>query len=547
MARQDYRTRLMPPTPIQMKIVTLCASKRSGRALALASLLLLPAALFAQLRSPTYGWNLGNTMEADGGVGSWAPAPTQALINAVAAAGFNTIRIPCAWDTNANHSNNQINATYMAQVKQVVDWCYAKNLTVIINCHWDGGWLDSTLANGYNSTVNTKMNTYWTQIANTFQTYDSRLLFAAANEPPVSDANGMATLKTYYQTFINAVRATGGNNTSRWLVLSGPSVSIDLSSQLFTTMPNDSTSGRLIVEVHHYPYQWALMNKDADWGKMFYFWGQGYHHATRTDRNSTWGEEADLDSQLQKAYDSFVSRGIPVLMGEFGAIRRIGLSDLTGTDLNLHLASRTYYDKTVVDKANAKGVRPVYWDEGYTGSNGFAVFDRNTNGFVDADSARALVGGAALPPPGGGGIITNGIYKIVARHSGKALDVVGWGTTDGTNVDQWTYGGGNNQRWAITHLGNNQYEIVNLNSGKALDVTAAATTNGTNVEQWIYGGGAHQKWTISATSGGYYRLTPTHATSMCLDVNAASTTDGANVQIWTYGGGNNQQWIFQTP
>ena len=82
---------------------------------------------------------------------------------------------------------------------------------------------------------------------------------------------------------------------------------------------------------------------------------------------------------------------------------------------------------------------------------------------------------------------------------------------------------------------------------KALDVNGAGTTNGTNVQIWTYGGGANQKWTISATSGGYYRLTPTHATSMALDVNGASSTDGANVQIWTYGGGNNQQWIFQAP
>src|SRR4051812_31165394 len=90
---------------------------------ALACLLVLPLAALAQLRSPTYGWNLGNTLEAPSGVGTWAPAPTQALINAVANAGFNTIRIPCAWDSNANHSNNQINAAYMAQVKQTVDWC----------------------------------------------------------------------------------------------------------------------------------------------------------------------------------------------------------------------------------------------------------------------------------------------------------------------------------------------------------------------------------------------------------------------------------------
>jgi hypothetical protein len=116
-----------------------------------------------------------------------------------------------------------------------------------------------------------------------------------------------------------------------------------------------------------------------------------------------------------------------------------------------------------------------------------------------------------------------------------------------SNVHQWVYGGGNNQRWTMTHLGNNQYSIIGVQSGKALDVAGWGTTNGSNVHVWTNGGAANQKWTVTATSGGYYRLTPTHATNMALDVNAASSADGTNVQIWTYGGGNNQQWIFQTP
>jgi glucuronoarabinoxylan endo-1,4-beta-xylanase len=148
---------------------------------------------------------------------------------------------------------------------------------------------------------------------------------------------------------------------------------------------------------------------------------------------------------------------------------------------------------------------------------------------------------------GGGGLIANGVYKIVARHSGKVLDVAGQGTTDGTNVAQWTYWGGQNQRWTVTHLGNNQYSIVGVQSGKALEVAGAGTSNGTNVQIWTNNSAANQKWTVSATSGGYYRLTPTNATNMCLDVSGVSTADGANIQIWTYGGGNNQQWAFQAP
>lgn len=507
------------------------------------SLWMLPQFAFGQLPSPTYGWNLGNTLEPPSGEGTWGPPATQNLINSVANSGFNTIRIPVAWDSHANQSNLQIDPAWMARVKQVVDWCYAKNLYVVVNCHWDGGWLENHITGTVDPTINAKMQSYWTQIANTFKNYDNHLLFAGANEPDCTTAAQWSTLRTYYNTFISAVRATGGNNTSRWLVIQGPQTNYDLSDKLITSMPSDSTPGRLALEIHHYtPYPFCLMSADADWGKMSYFWGQAYHHPTRTDRNATFDEESGVQSIFQRMVDRFSSKGYPVIVGEFQAIKRTGYSDLTGSDFNLHVASRTYFHKYVTDTANSKGLKPIYWDiSGQT-------FDWTTGAVLDADNVRALTGGAALPPPGGGGgIIANGTYKIIARHSGKALDVASGGTADGSNVLQWPYGGGNNQRWTVTHLGNNQYSIIGVQSGKALEVSNWGAANGSNVQIWTYGGGTNQKWTVTATSGGYYRLTPTHATSMALDVNGGSTSDGANVQIWTYGGGNNQQWAFQAP
>src|SRR5690606_19689572 len=137
-----------------------------------------PTTVSAQLPSPCYGWNLGNTF-----VSTWGyPDPSQALINSVANAGFNTVRIPCAWNFNANQTTYQIDPAYMAKVKQTVDWCLARNLHVIINSHWDGGWLENNLTGTFNPTINAKMNAYWSQIATTFAGYDQRLLFAGANE-----------------------------------------------------------------------------------------------------------------------------------------------------------------------------------------------------------------------------------------------------------------------------------------------------------------------------------------------------------------------------
>ncbi|HEV2437741.1 MAG TPA: cellulase family glycosylhydrolase [Verrucomicrobiae bacterium] len=364
--------------------------------IAIVCLLMHPLCAFAQLPTPTYGWNLGNTMEPPCGVGCWGPPPTQALINAVTNAGFNTIRIPCAWDSHANQSTYQIDPAYMAQVKQVVDWCIADNLYVIINDHWDDGWLENNIGTSVDPTINAKMNSYWTQIATAFAGYNNHLLFAGANEPNASTAAQVSTLTAYYNTFISAVRGAGGNNTNRWLVVQGPSTDIDTTYNLMNTLPVDPTPGRLMVEVHYYtPWQFCGLTSDQTWGNMFYFWGQAYHSTADPSRNATWGEEAYVDAEFQKMTDKFVSQGIPVMIGEFGAMKRTSLSE---PDLDLHLASRTYFDKYVADSARRHGMSPFYWDT----PGGGQLFDWNTGAVTDPDNLAALTGGPALPPPGSG-------------------------------------------------------------------------------------------------------------------------------------------------
>jgi hypothetical protein len=140
----------------------------------------------------------------------------------------------------------------------------------------------------------------------------------------------------------------------------------------------------------------------------------------------------------------------------------------------------------------------------------------------------------------------NGTYKLVARHSGKAMDAYGAQTTNGTQIIQWTYGGGANQRWTIS-LDGSAYKVIGVQSGKALEVSNGGTANGTRVQLWDYYGLNWQKFNITATDSGYYRFTPAHSTSSCLDVSGVSTADGANVQLWQWLGGNNQQWAPQTP
>jgi len=142
---------------------------------------------------------------------------------------------------------------------------------------------------------------------------------------------------------------------------------------------------------------------------------------------------------------------------------------------------------------------------------------------------------------------TNGTYKLIARHSGKAMDAYGAQTTNGTQIIQWGYGGGANQKWMVTDTGGGNYSIIGVQSGKSLDVNNGATANGTKVQLWDSWGGPMQLFQFAATDSGYYRITPNSATGSCLDVSGVSTADGANVQLWQWLGGSNQQWAPQVP
>lgn len=138
----------------------------------------------------------------------------------------------------------------------------------------------------------------------------------------------------------------------------------------------------------------------------------------------------------------------------------------------------------------------------------------------------------------------NGTYRLLARHSGKALDVSGVSTADGAAIHQWTYGGWTNQHWQITPVSNGFYKLIAQHSGKALDVAGAGTANGTRVHQWTDNGLQAQRWKIEPTSDGYYKLT-VECSGKALDVSGVSTANGASVHQWDYVGGLNQQWKLE--
>ncbi len=336
------------------------------------------------------GWNIGNTLEASGSETAWGnPKVTKELIDLVKKSGFNAIRIPCSWNQYANSTTAQISATWLARVKEVVQYCVDNDMYVIVNIHWDGGWLENNCTEDKKEANNAKQKAFWEQIATNLRGFDEHLLFASANEPHVDDATEMAVLNSYHQTFIDAVRSTGGKNAFRTLIVQGPATDIEKTNKLMATMPTDKIANRMMAEVHFYPYQFTLMNKDESWGKMFYYWGAGNHSTTDTERNPTWGEEAFIDEVFLSMKTQFVNKGIPVILGEFGAIRR----DLTGDALTLHLKSRAAFYTYVVKKAKANGMIPFYWDAGNLGVNTMSLFDRSTDTVYDQQALDGLLDG----------------------------------------------------------------------------------------------------------------------------------------------------------
>ncbi|CAN5518030.1 glycoside hydrolase family 5 protein [soil metagenome] len=354
---------------------------------------LYSAALFTQLPTAQQiagkmklGWNLGNTLEAICCETAWGGAvTTQKLIDKVKKSGFNTVRIPCAWFCHADTLNSVIDKDWMARVKQVVDYSINDSMYIILNMHWDKGWLENRINKKNQQAVNERLQKYWTQIAGEFKNYDEHLLFAGANEPDVKDSADMAVLLTYYQTFINAVRATGGNNNSRTLIIQGPATDVDKTNRWMNELPKDKIKNSVMLEVHYYtPYQFCLMENSTDWGKMFYYWGKNNHSKTDTAHNATWGEESTLDEKLELIKRKFVDKGIPVIIGEFGAYKR-KLPD--GADEKLHEESVTYFQEYFVQSAISKGLIPFYWDINR------GLFNRKKTEVVDQQILNALTKG----------------------------------------------------------------------------------------------------------------------------------------------------------
>ena len=305
----------------------------------------------------TVGWNLGNSLDATGsGMSSetsWGnPKTTKELILKVKEAGFDAVRIPTTW---YNHLDNDFNISeeWLARVQEVVDYAYDEGMYVILNVHHEN-WNDP-----YESTlpdVKKKIKKLWTQIANRFESYGERLIFEGMNEPRWKNtefewnggnAEGRRVVNAYNECFVETVRATGGNNRYRALMI--PTYAASASGLDGFTVPQDKS---VIVSLHAYsPYNFA-MNPSG---------------TTKFDPNNT-SDTQELTLLAGTLYDRFISKGTGVIIGECGTANKNNYSD------RVNWAG--YFPKLF----RSKGIPVFLWDNNAYGSGNetFGQLHRDT-------------------------------------------------------------------------------------------------------------------------------------------------------------------------
>lgn len=346
--------------------------------------------LLAKLR---VGWNLGNSLDVPDSETGWGnPRATPELFALVAKAGFKLVRIPVTWARHIGPAPDYtIDPAWLARVEEVVGAARAAGLYSIINLHHDGadgwkevGWLSLKDAAGKTTSENSAMVraefvAVWAQIAKYFANQGEELIFESMNE--IHDGYGKVDPRHYgiinelNQQFVGVVRASGGHNDRRHLVVPGYNTNIDQTLEGFK-LPADPTNGsadsparrRLILSVHFYdPYLFTMEAKTHTWGRG----------ATGRDN---WGQEDFVVTQFDKVKARFVDQGVPVIIGEYGAVHQDGYDDY-----------QRYYVEYVTKAAVDRGLVPVYWDNGARNSGGFALIDRDANDLLRPKVVEALL------------------------------------------------------------------------------------------------------------------------------------------------------------
>jgi len=312
------------------------------------------------------GINLGNTFEA---AGSWisptvaahetawgSPIIIQPMIQGYKTAGFNTLRIPVAWSNLMDKSTYTISPDLLNRIQVIVNWTLESGMYAVVNLHWDGGWIEK-FPDNYDECMK-RYTRIWEQVAERFKDYGDYLLFESQNEElgfdslwnkygGTGDANMQGKARAYEivnainQKFTDVIRASGGNNLHRHILIAGYHTNIDNTCDPLFKMPDDPAD-RIAVKVHYYdPFSFTHLEEEVNWGgiiKPTWTWG-------------TSAERSQLNSELDKMKASFIDKGIPVAIGEYGMAKQ----GVTQEEI-------TKYTLAVTEAMYSRGMLPMLWD-----------------------------------------------------------------------------------------------------------------------------------------------------------------------------------------
>lgn len=344
------------------------------------------------------GWNLGNTLDATGtGLASetsWGnPKTTPEMIQAVKNAGFNAIRLPVSWGTHLDENSN-IDPEWLARVREIVDYAYDLDMYIILNTHheeWYDPYEDNKAAAGE------KLAKVWSQIAEEFKGYDEHLIFEGMNEPrwrgtseewSGGNDEGRAVVNYFNSVFIDAVRAAGGNNEKRFLMICPYAANCSEATLSALEIPEDDKN--IIVSVHAYiPYSFALQDGgSAKW---------------LSDKVSC---TQDIDTLAEVLDRLFISKGIAVIIGETGARSKY----ITVPKSETVEGTAEAETKTVVNdeyriewaeyyfaKFKALGIPCFWWDNGsFTSGETFGMLKRSILEWRYPEVLDAVMRGAGV-------------------------------------------------------------------------------------------------------------------------------------------------------
>ncbi|MFQ3647368.1 MAG: glycoside hydrolase family 5 protein [Anaerolinea sp.] len=287
--------------------------------------------------------NFGNMLEAPN-EGAWGPVLEERFVKLVAASGFDTVRVPIRWSAHAEEAPPYtIDPAFFARVDEVIDWTLEAGLTTIINVHHYEEIMQDPQAHA------PRLLALWDQIATRYADYPPALVFEALNEP-----TNALTPRLWDEVQAEVVRTIRRTNPDRRIVVGGGSWN-SLDGMLQMQVPDDPN----LIATFHYYEPFRFTHQGAEWVE-----------GTNAYLGTTWGtpfQRAELHAALMRAARWQAERGLPVLLGEFGAYSKADM------------ASRVAWTSAVRESAEQLGFAWCYWEF----AAGFGIFDPSADTFND--------------------------------------------------------------------------------------------------------------------------------------------------------------------